>query len=142
MSRTLLGLLPYVLYVVELWLIHWQEVQFNEVLFALQPLTQLGSVQLALEINDAPRNAARSRAIELLEYLYVTYRVNNFQHMLSGGEEQRVAVARALTSKPRVVLADEPTAALDSVSGREVMELFRTLAHEWDHSSRCHPRPS
>ncbi len=93
-------------------------------------LTGLENVQLALEINDVSRQVARSRAIELLEYLDVANRVNNLPHMLSGGEQQRVAVARALANKPRVVLADEPTAALDSVRGRQVMELFRTVAHE------------
>ncbi len=93
-------------------------------------LTALENVQLALEINDVPRRAAKKRALELLDSLGVSHRVHNLPHMLSGGEQQRVAVGRALANKPRLVLADEPTAALDSVRGRQVMELFRTVAHE------------
>ena len=94
-------------------------------------LTGLENVQLALEINDVSGRPARLRAMELLEYLGVGPRANNLPHMLSGGEQQRVAVARALVNKPLcLVLADEPTAALDSARGRQVMELFRTLAHE------------
>ncbi|MFH1113062.1 MAG: ABC transporter ATP-binding protein [Pseudomonadota bacterium] len=93
-------------------------------------LTALENVQLASEINDVPPREARIRALELLEYLGVGDRVKNLPHMLSGGQQQRVAVARSLANSPSVVLADEPTAALDSVRGRQVMELFGKVAHE------------
>ncbi len=93
-------------------------------------LSALENVQLAPEINDISGRTARKRAVELLEYLDVAHRANNLPYMLSGGEQQRVAVARALANRPRLVLADEPTAALDSRRGRQVMELFRRVAHE------------
>lgn len=88
------------------------------------------NVQVALEVNDVPPRAARERAMELLEYLGVGNRANNLPDALSGGEQQRVAVARALANKPSLILADEPTAALDSQRGRQVMELFAQIAHE------------
>ncbi len=94
-------------------------------------LTALENVQLALEINHTKGKPARDRALSLLEHLEVAHRKNNLPHMLSGGEQQRVAVARALANKPKLVLADEPTAALDRHRGRQVMELFRSVAHEY-----------
>lgn len=88
------------------------------------------NVQIALELNgDAPR-VARRRAIDLLGELGVADRAEHMTSMLSGGQQQRVAVARALANAPSVILADEPTAALDSHRGRQVMELFRRVAHE------------
>ena len=88
------------------------------------------NVQVALEVNDVPPRAARERAMELLEYLGVGNRANTLPDALSGGEQQRVAVARALANKPSLILADEPTAALDSQRGRQVMELFAQVAHD------------
>ncbi len=93
-------------------------------------LTASENVRLAMEINDESPRAARRRALELLDYLGVAARADNLPAQLSGGEQQRVAVARALANRPGLVLADEPTAALDSVRGRQVMELFRKVAHE------------
>ena len=88
------------------------------------------NVQVALEVNDVPARLARQRAMELLEYLGVGQRADNLPDALSGGEQQRVAVARALANQPSLVLADEPTAALDRQRGRQVMELFAKVAHE------------
>jgi putative ABC transport system ATP-binding protein len=93
-------------------------------------LTAAENVRLAMEIDDQPAKISKRRAMELLEYLGVAERAENLPSMLSGGEQQRVAVARALANRPGLILADEPTAALDSVRGRQVMELFRKVAHE------------
>jgi putative ABC transport system ATP-binding protein len=88
------------------------------------------NVALAMEINDVPPRAARMRAMELLDYLGVADRAKNLPDALSGGQQQRVAEARALANQPSLLLADEPTAALDSHRGRQVMELFSKVAHE------------
>ncbi len=91
-------------------------------------LTALENVQVAMELCDSPKKAAMERAWHLLARLNVGHRANSFPHQLSGGEQQRVAIARALANKPALIFADEPTGALDSVHGRQVMELFRELA--------------
>lgn len=88
------------------------------------------NVQIVHELGGAGGGAARRRAMELLDYLGVADRARNLPDALSGGQQQRVAVARALANQPRLILADEPTAALDSHRGRQVMELFRKVAHE------------
>ena len=93
-------------------------------------LNAVENVQIAMEINDVAPRAARQRALELLDYLGVADRAGNLPDALSGGQQQRVAVARALANHPSLILADEPTAALDSQRGRQVMELFRKVAHE------------
>ncbi len=93
-------------------------------------LTALENVRMALDVNDAVPRIARTRAMELLDYLGVGARAGNLPAMLSGGEQQRVAVARAVANNPSVMLANEPTAALDGRLGRQVMELFAKIAHE------------
>ncbi|MBK8012421.1 MAG: ABC transporter ATP-binding protein [Deltaproteobacteria bacterium] len=91
-------------------------------------LTARENVEIACEFGG--KDSQRTRARALLEYLEVAHREKAYPEMLSGGEQQRVAIARALANEPSLVLADEPTAALDSVRSRSVMELFRKVAHE------------
>lgn len=91
-------------------------------------LTARENIEIACEFGD--KTDGKKRARELLEYLEVSGREHSYPEMLSGGEQQRVAIARALANEPSLILADEPTAALDSVRSRSVMELFRRVAHE------------
>jgi putative ABC transport system ATP-binding protein len=93
-------------------------------------LSAVENVQIALELDGQSSSAARRRALELLDYLGIADRADHMPSQLSGGQQQRVAIARALANQPSVVLADEPTAALDKRRGRQVMELFRMVAHE------------
>ncbi|MEN6493355.1 MAG: ABC transporter ATP-binding protein [Thermoguttaceae bacterium] len=93
-------------------------------------LSAVENVQVALELNDWNPRSARKRALDLLAQLGVAERADNLPSMLSGGQQQRVAVARALANQPSIILADEPTAALDSYRGRQVMELFAEVARE------------
>jgi putative ABC transport system ATP-binding protein len=88
------------------------------------------NVQLVLEQTGWFPGKARRRALELLEELGVGDRAESDPATLSGGQQQRVAVARALANRPSVILADEPTAALDSHRGRQVMELFAGVARD------------
>ncbi len=93
-------------------------------------LSALENVLISLSISGVEGRPARRRAMELLDSLGVADRAKNLPSALSGGQQQRVAVARALANKPSLLLADEPTAALDSTLGRQVMELFREVGHE------------
>jgi len=91
-------------------------------------LTAVENVMVALEINGLGKNEARKRSVELLDALNLGHRINNYPTALSGGESQRVAIARALANQPRVILADEPTAALDTENGKNVMTILKNLA--------------
>ena len=93
-------------------------------------LSAVDNVRLAMEINDVSSDAARKRAEELLAKFDLRERKNFMPKELSGGQQQRVAIARALANSPELLLADEPTAALDSRMGRKVMELLKQVAHE------------
>jgi putative ABC transport system ATP-binding protein len=93
-------------------------------------LTALENVLLPLDLLGLERNEAHKRAMELLEYMEIAERAHYLPALLSGGEQQRVAIARALASAPKLVLADEPTGALDSVRGKKVMEMLKKIARE------------
>jgi putative ABC transport system ATP-binding protein len=87
----------------------------------------LENVTLPAIIAGMPRRQAETRARDLLDLLGLADKARNAPGVLSGGQRQRLAIARALANKPTLVLADEPTGALDSAGGLEVLELFRRL---------------
>ncbi len=95
-------------------------------------LSCIDNVAIVLNLAGLAAPEAQHRAIELLEYLEVGHRKDAFPAQLSGGEAQRVAIARALANHPRIILADEPTAALDSERAGIVMDLLRKVAAEQD----------
>jgi putative ABC transport system ATP-binding protein len=94
-------------------------------------LTAFQNVQMGIELHDhlSPEQI-RNRTEQMLEQVGLKDRMTYYPDDLSGGQKQRVAIARALVSHPKLVLADEPTAALDSKSGRDVVTLMQTLAKE------------
>jgi putative ABC transport system ATP-binding protein len=93
-------------------------------------LTVSENVELALDLKGIRGTKAKDEARWLLEQVGLATKWDAFPADLSGGQKQRVAIARALSGSPGVILADEPTAALDSQSGRNVMEMMRELAHK------------
>lgn len=98
--------------------------------FNLFPTLTAGeNIEVMLDLKGVRGAEAKRRAAELLEQVGLGEKSNSFPADLSGGQKQRVAIARALAGDPEIVLADEPTAALDSVTGRNVIEMMRSLAH-------------
>ncbi|MFQ4141648.1 DevA family ABC transporter ATP-binding protein [Chlorogloeopsis sp. ULAP02] len=94
-------------------------------------LTAIQNVKMGLELHHSlSPQEMYTKAAEMLELVGLENRLNYYPDDLSGGQKQRVAIARALVSHPKIVLADEPTAALDSKSGRDVVNLMQTLAKE------------
>ena len=90
----------------------------------------LENVELPLTYANIPRKIRRERAMEALARVDLSDRMDFMPNQLSGGQKQRVAIARALVNHPRILLADEPTGALDSHSGAQVMDLFEELNRE------------
>ena len=93
----------------------------------LEDLTVKDNVLLPAQLVRAPRRRARSRAAELLSRLHIDHLSESYPARLSGGERQRVAIARALINQPAVLLADEPTGAVDTATGQEIGQLLREL---------------
>ena len=96
----------------------------------LSTQSALENVELPLTYANIPRRVRREMAQEALERVGLSDRMNFMPNQLSGGQKQRVAIARALVITPSIVLADEPTGALDSHSGAQVMDLFEELNSE------------
>lgn len=95
----------------------------------LEALTATQNVQMALYLHRAlSGREVRRRAVEMLEAVGLGSRLDHFPSQMSGGQKQRVAIARALAARPRIILADEPTASLDKQSGRDVVTLMHDLA--------------
>ena len=90
----------------------------------------LANVELPLNYAKVPKKERRERAMKALERVGLADRVDFQPNQLSGGQMQRVAIARAIVNNPKLLLADEPTGALDSKSGAQVMELFQKLNDE------------
>jgi putative ABC transport system ATP-binding protein len=93
----------------------------------LDDLTVLDNVLLPAQLAGLSRGQARSRALELLDTLGIAQHRDAYPGRLSGGERQRVAIGRALVNRPVLLLADEPTGALDTATGEEIGELLREL---------------
>ena len=94
-------------------------------------LTALQNVKMGLEVHThISTQEMHQKSMEILEIVGLTERVNYYPDDLSGGQKQRVAIARALVNQPKIVLADEPTAALDKKTGRDVVDIMQKLAKE------------
>ena len=99
--------------------------------FHLMPkLTALDNVALPLLYGGVPLKERRERAAEALKSVGLEDRMDFLPNQLSGGQCQRVAIARAMVTRPKLLLADEPTGALDTKSGNQIMEIFRRLSEE------------
>ena len=108
-----------------------EEIGFVFQFFALIPtLTAYENVEMPLLLNGTSPAERKKRVTQLLESIGMTDRAHHRPAQLSGGQQQRVAVARALATNPKIILADEPTANLDTENGKQVMEIMKKLNEE------------
>ena len=108
-----------------------KKIGFVFLTFQLLPyMTALENVALPMSYIGVPRNERKDAAAFMLEKVGLSERMNFRPSQLSGGQKQRVAIARAMINRPKLLLADEPTGALDSKSGAQIMELFSSLHEE------------
>ena len=112
------------------------DIRLNKIGFVFQSFhllprqTAMANVEMPLNYARVPKKQRKERAFKALERVGLADRVDFKPNQLSGGQMQRVAIARAMVNNPRLLLADEPTGALDSRSGAAIMELFKTLNDE------------
>ena len=112
------------------------DIRLNKIGFVFQSFhllprqSAISNVEMPLNYAHVPKKERRERAFAALDRVGLADRVDFRPNQLSGGQMQRVAIARAIVNNPRLLLADEPTGALDSKSGRQVMELFQKLNEE------------
>lgn len=112
------------------------DLRLNKIGFVFQSFhllprqTALANVEMPLNYAKVPKKERKIRALKALERVGLSERVNFRPNQLSGGQMQRVAIARAIVNNPKLLLADEPTGALDSKSGAQVMDLFQRLNDE------------
>ena len=108
-----------------------REIGFIFQQFQLLPrLNAVENVELPLIYSKVPKHERRERAEEMLQKVGLENKIKNYPNQLSGGQQQRVAIARAIITRPTILLADEPTGALDQHTGHQVMELFKALNSE------------
>jgi len=96
----------------------------------VQSFTAIENVELALRIAGKSRSESKKRATKLLDMVELSHRMNNRPNQMSGGEQQRVAIARSLANEPKVILGDEPTGNLDTKTGNKILDLLRRLNKE------------
>ena len=115
---------------------YWDAYRNSEIGFVFQSynliphLSVLKNVELALNLSGLSRSECETRSIEALKKVHMETQIHKKPHQLSGGQMQRVAIARALVNNPRIILADEPTGALDSELGEQVMDVLKEVSQD------------